>query len=260
LRVPHPLHLRCRCAYSGHLLLGAATSSRTAHTVGAPYATQLGISGVEISTALAAQRSGSARAASSGPTTLPQPRQALDKLAPTSSGFDSKSGAPKNTTRTYLSKKTRTPRTPPSSPSARSARWGLLSTLRSTSTTSKTRALALLSRAGHALVAATGATTTTTAARQLPRGRSRSRGEWEHLLCFVVVVFSGLRRGRGRFLCQLPLRFYVYWLDAGELIGWLVLSTSSPFPPGSTRTRSARHARPLPASYMNTQEDRDEET
>jgi hypothetical protein len=37
---------------------------------------QLGIASVEISTALAAQRSGSARAASSGPTTLPQPRQA----------------------------------------------------------------------------------------------------------------------------------------------------------------------------------------
>jgi hypothetical protein len=28
-RVPHPLHLRCRCAYSGHLPLGAPTSSRT---------------------------------------------------------------------------------------------------------------------------------------------------------------------------------------------------------------------------------------
>jgi hypothetical protein len=46
--------------------------------------------------------------------------------------------------------------------------------------TSTTRALALLSQAGSALVAATGATATTTAARQLPRGRSRFRGEWEH--------------------------------------------------------------------------------
>jgi hypothetical protein len=45
-------------------------------TVGAPYAPQLGIASVEISIALAAQRSGSARAASSGPTALPQPRQA----------------------------------------------------------------------------------------------------------------------------------------------------------------------------------------
>jgi hypothetical protein len=27
--VPHPLHLRCWCAYSGHLPLGAPTSSRT---------------------------------------------------------------------------------------------------------------------------------------------------------------------------------------------------------------------------------------
>jgi hypothetical protein len=45
-------------------------------TVGAPYATQLGTASVEISTALEAQRSGSVRAASSGPTTLPQLRQA----------------------------------------------------------------------------------------------------------------------------------------------------------------------------------------
>jgi hypothetical protein len=42
--------------------------------VGAPYAPQLGIARVQIaSTALAAQRSGSARAASSGLTTLPSP-------------------------------------------------------------------------------------------------------------------------------------------------------------------------------------------
>jgi hypothetical protein len=42
-------------------------------TVGAPYAPQLGIASVDISTVLAAQRSGSARAASSGPTALPTP-------------------------------------------------------------------------------------------------------------------------------------------------------------------------------------------
>jgi hypothetical protein len=50
--------------------------------------------------------------------------------------------------------------------------------------TSTTRALALLSQAGPVLVAATGATATTTAARQLPRGRSRFRGEWEHTPVF----------------------------------------------------------------------------
>jgi hypothetical protein len=33
------------------------------------------------------------------------------------------------------------------------------------------------------VVAATGATTTTTAARQLLRGRSHFRGEWEHIPC-----------------------------------------------------------------------------
>jgi hypothetical protein len=40
--------------------------------VGAPYAQQLGIASAEISIALAAQRSGSARAATSGPTALPK--------------------------------------------------------------------------------------------------------------------------------------------------------------------------------------------
>jgi hypothetical protein len=53
--------------------------------------------------------------------------------------------------------------------------------------TSTARALALLSQAsqagGPALVAATGATMTTTAARQLLRGRSPFRGEWEHIPC-----------------------------------------------------------------------------
>jgi hypothetical protein len=47
--------------------------------------------------------------------------------------------------------------------------------------------------------------------------------------------------------------------EARELIGWLVLRSSSPFPAGNTRTHSARRAHPLPASYMNTQEDRDED-
>jgi hypothetical protein len=45
-------------------------------TAGAPCAPQLGIAGVELSMVLAAQRSGSARTASSGPATLPSPRQA----------------------------------------------------------------------------------------------------------------------------------------------------------------------------------------
>jgi hypothetical protein len=58
--------------------------------------------------------------------------------------------------------------------------------------------LALLrqaSQAGPALVAATGATTTTTtaAARQLLRGRSPFRGEWEHIPCFPFWRAHALR-------------------------------------------------------------------
>jgi hypothetical protein len=45
--------------------------------------------------------------------------------------------------------------------------------------------VALMSQAGPALVvAATGAAAATAAARQLMRGRSRSRGEWERTLRF----------------------------------------------------------------------------
>jgi hypothetical protein len=51
----------------------------------------------------------------------------------------------------------------------------------------------LLSQAGPAMVAATGATTTTTAARQLVRGRSRFRGEWEHIPCFFSRRAHALR-------------------------------------------------------------------
>jgi hypothetical protein len=91
--------------------------------------------------------------------------------------------------------------------------------------------LALLSRAGPALVAATGATTITTAAmhRQLLRGRCPFRGEWEHIPCFFgerircAARVKGLNKANSRGL-QLELEMDTYnkahskWPATGEVL------------------------------------------
>jgi hypothetical protein len=91
-----------RCFLSGHVsglgrwlanggaaLEGANTfslyeikrSRAVGQTAGAPYAPQLGTASAELSTVLAAQRSGSARATSSGPTTVTVLQQLFILLA-----------------------------------------------------------------------------------------------------------------------------------------------------------------------------------